>query len=441
MAGGDKGLKFGLADTFRLAWADPDLRSRLTFIFIVFAVYALSIQVPVPIPGVNVEMLEALIKGNGLLDMMSMFGGRAIQKLSIVALGLGPYITASIIMQVMTTANPVWKKQLQEGGEHARKQQNQRIRLLTLGLCIAQGMGLMNMLAPAFGAVPVWAKATTIIFWTAGAMFLLWLGEQLTEKGIGNGVSLLIFAGIIIGFPMVFTQLYDATFKNRIVAPWQLVLVLALFLATTWAVVFFTLSQRRIPIQHSRRQSGTKTYGGQTSYLPLSVMMVGVIPIIFAYALLGIPAQLASMFPANSAAHNNIVSVAMFMTPNFTRWEGIIGALVFTALIFFFTYFYTAIQFNAEDISENLRQRQSFIPGVRPGKQTKEFIDGVITRVTIVGALFLALISLSTYFVPLILSVANVSLLFGTSLLIMVSVALETMRQIEANLLMKQYGQ
>lgn len=436
---GDKSLRMSLVDTLRLAWADPDLKQRLMFILFIFGVYALGINIPVPIPGLDPLALERLVESNPALGMFSMFGGGALKRISIFALGLGPYITASIIIQILTQANPTWKKDLQEGGEYARRKQNQRTRLFTLVLCVFQAYGLLTLIKsqiPNFGPavfIPV------VIFWTCGAMFVLWLGEQISEKGIGNGVSLMIFAGILISLPGLASSITMAVTSGAF--NWfQVVLVLLLFLATTWFVVLFTIAQRRIPIQHMRRQLGTKAMGGSTSYLPFSLNMVGVIPIIFAVSLVYLPSQISLAFPADSAPHQFLARVAEFTYPNFQRAEGYVGVLIYGILIFFFTYFYTAIQFNVEDISNNLKRGGSFIPGVRPGKQTKDFLDGVISRLTIVGAAFLTVIALSQYFVPVLLPSPQVSMLFGTSLLIMVSVALETMRQIEANLMMKQYG-
>lgn len=442
--GGDKSLKFTLADTFRLAWADPDLKARILYILGMFAVYALCVHVPVPIPGVSAAEIEELVKSNQLFNLLNVFGGRALQRISILALGLNPYITASIIMQIMTAATPAWKKELQEGGEYARKAQNKRTRLLSIGLCIAQGWGLLSVLkaAPSIAtAMTPMVQFTTILFWTTGSMFLMWIGERLSEKGIGNGMSLLIFAGIVIAFPGTIQLVYEASFVNKTSNPINLFLVLGLFVLATYFVTYFTIAQRRIPIQHVRRQFGTKAMGGGSSYLPFSVVMVGVIPIIFAFSLLTLPQMFANMFPKDSSAHNALLKVSEFIYPNFQKPEGYIGIVFFMLLIFFFTYFYTAIQFNVEDIANNLKRAGSFIPGVRPGKQTKDFLDAVISRITILGAFFLSVVSLSQFLVPVFINVASVGWLFGTSLLIMVSVALETMRQIEANLLMKQYGQ
>lgn len=442
---GDKSMRLSLADTLRLAWADPDLRQRIMFILFIFGVYALGVHIQVPIPGVDPTMLEEMIGKNAYFGLLNTIGGGGLKRISIFALGLNPYITASIIMQILTAAFPNLKKEMREGGEYARRQQNKRTRIMTLALSFFQGWGIMQIIKST-GAIPassqtLWVFISVVIFWTAGSMFMLWLGEQVTEKGIGNGVSIMIFAGIVISFP----SMVDLVVRSigTVINVFQALSLVVLFLATTWFVVMFTIAQRRIPIQHMRRQLGTKMMGGATSYLPLSLNLVGVIPIIFAISLVYMPMQFASAFPPSQSGfgmHELLMTIGQFLTPDFTRWEGWVGCLMYMVLIFFFTYFYTAIQYNVEDIADNLKRGGSFIPGVRPGKQTKDFLDAVISRITIVGAIFLAIVALTQYIVPLVAPISSLSLLFGTSLLIMVSVALETMRQIEANLLMKQYG-
>lgn len=441
---GDKGLKMSLVDTLRQAWTDDDLRSRILFVLFVFGVFALGIHIPVPIPGIDSTTLVEKLKGIPSVDLLNMMGGGALRKVSIFSLGLNPYITSSIIMQVLTNAFPAWKKELQEGGEYARKQQNRRTRFLTLFLCVFQGWGLLRIIAPALPADKTWVtEAIIIVFWSAGAMFMLWLGEQISEKGIGNGTSLMIFAGIILSLPTSVEMLIQG-FKDGNVAWWSIALVFAIFIAVTWLIVYFTTAQRRIPVQHMRRMVGTKMMGGQTSYLPFPVNSVGVIPIIFAVALTGIPGQLSMMAGGETTPLGSFLSKAsLYLQPALTFPAGLIAIFLYTALIFFFSYFWTAIQYNVEDISNNLKRGNSYIPGVRPGKQTKEFLDGVISRITIVGAFFIAMVAILQYLSPSLTGInpRYVSTLGGTSLLIMVSVALETMRQIEANLLMKQYNQ
>lgn len=438
---GDKGLKMSLSDTLRLAWADPELQTRIKFVLLVFAVYSLGVHVPVPIAGADPNLITSELLKNDFFSMLNTFGGGAFKRLSIFALGLSPYITSSIILQVITLANPAWKKEQQEGGEYARKQQNRRTRMLTLFLCVFQGFGLLTMMGTTVGIIGSMSflmKLSVVLFWLTGTMFMLWLGEQISERGIGNGVSLMIFAGIVISLP----NLIDVIVKNvgnGAIKWYSALLLVVAFFAVCYFIVYFTIAQRRIPIQHMRRNYGTKTLGGQTSYLPISVNMAGVIPVIFAIALIYMPSQFAQATAQNPTISNFFKTIATFFSPDFTRWQGYVGVLVYTALIFVFTYMWNAMTYNVEDIADNLKRHGSYIPGVRPGKQTKDFLDGVISRVTFVGALFLAATALTSYLLPLIVNVRQLQIIGGTSLLIMVSVALETMRQIEANLLVKQY--
>ena len=443
--GADKGLSMSVFQTLRLAWADPDLRARILFVLAMFAVYTLGVHVQVPIPGIRPEDLTKQLEQNQFFQLMNAFGGGALRRLSIFALGLNPYITASIILQILTQANPKWKMEMREGGEYARRAQNKRTRLLSLALCLAQGWGFLQMIMGPFRTQGIFAPFvifTVLLFWTSGAMFVLWLGEQISERGIGNGVSLMIFAGIIISLPSTVGTLYGSV-RDHVVPIYKVGILIILFLVTTWLIVYFTVAQRRIPVQHMRRMQGTKAMGGQTSYLPLSVNMAGVIPIIFAISLVYLPAQFGSWAP-NSKFNEYMQTVSLYINPGDTTALGyqiVISSIMFSLLIFFFTYFYTAIQYNVDDIADNLKRGGSFIPGVRPGKQTSDFLNGVISRITVVGALFLAAVSLVQFLAPRIIGGQNrISIIGGSTLLIMVSVALETMRQIEANLLMKRYN-
>lgn len=441
--GSSKGLKLSLIDTLRLSWADPDLRSRLIFVLSMFAVYVVGIHIQVPIPGIDQQHLAEILKNNQFFQLIDVFGGGAIKRISIFALGLNPYITSSIIMQILTTAFPQWKKEMQEGGEYARRKQNQRTRLLTLALCIFQSQGFLTMIGQASGGLTPYQRVVTTLFWTAGAMFVLWLGEQISEKGIGNGVSLMIYAGIVISLPAQASQVWK-TMQDGFMNWFQVIGILLIFLGTTWFIVYFTLAQRRIPVQSMRRQIGTKVMGGQTSYLPIPVNMAGVIPIIFAISLVMIPSQIAQFFPSGSQGRMIMEQVSRFLNPGITEWQGLVGIVVYTFLIFFFTYFYTAIQYNVDDLADNLKRQGAFIQGVRPGKQTRDFLDSVISRITIAGALFLTVVALVQYVAPSILgvppSLSAIRSIGGTSLLIMVSVAIETLRQMEASILMRQYG-
>lgn len=432
-----------LADTLRAAWQEPELRQRILFIFIIFGVYAIALHITIPIPGVNPSAIEDLISNNQYLQLISMFGGGALRRISIVALGLNPYITASIIMQLMTVALPNLKKEEQEGGQYARMKRAQRTRALTLVLCGLQSWGLIHIFRSGLPTgLTFWGIISIIVIWTAGAMLVLWLGEQIQEKGIGQGVSLMIFAGIVISFPQMISQIIEHI-QQGLNAWWQLGVLIVIFIAVTTLVVYFTQAQRRINIAHMRRTVGTKSVGGSSSYLPIPVNAAGVIPIIFAISLVYIPAQFASFFPPGTTLNDIFTTMANWFnpTPGTTIWyQWIIGSLVYAFLIFFFTYFWTAIQFNVEDIASRLKQQGAYIPGVRQGKQTEQYLDSVISRITVVGALFLAFIALVPYWVPAITNMQAFRIVGGTSLLIIVTVVLDLMRQIEANLIMRGYG-
>ena len=437
---GDKGLRLSLFETLRLAWADDDLRSRLQFILMILCVYALGVNIPVPVPGISPGAIEDLVKNNAMFQILNTIGGGAFKRISIFALGLNPYIVASIILQVLTYGIPQWKEELKEGGEYARRQQNKRTRLLTIALCIFQGSGLLTMMGSVVAGVTPMHRVLIILFWTAGSMLLLWLGEQVSERGVGNGISVLIFTGIIISLPGIVQALAEGAQQGSIPF-WRIGILVLIFFATTWFIVLFTIAQRRIPIQHMRRNFGTKAVGGQVSYLPIAVAMAGVIPIIFAITLIYMPAQFQTMFPPNSPGFNILGEVAKFISPDFTSWTGIVGALVYMGMIFAFTYFWTALQYNVEDIADNLKKGGSYIQGIRPGNQTKDYLNGVVSRITFIGASFLAVAALTQFVLPLVIPqlARTIGLVAGTSLLIMVSVALETMRQLEANLITKQY--
>jgi preprotein translocase subunit SecY len=439
---GDNSLSMSVFETLRLAWADPDLRTRILFVLGMFAVFALGVNVQVPIPGVKPDVLEKVIQGNTYLQMMSIFGGGALRRLSIFSLGLNPYITASIILQIYAQANPAMKEEMKEGGEYARKKQNQRTRLLSIILCVAQALGLIAMLQGQSAGVLNFTPGMKImitLFWTAGAFFVLWLGELISERGVGNGVSMMIFAGIILALPYTVGLVAQGVRDHSIPLLNALALVLV-FLATTWFVTLFTVAQRRIPMQHMRRQQGTRVMGGGTSYLPLSVNMAGVIPIIFAITIAYLPANFASYFPKDSPVGNFLITLTEYTSPSSSGFPMFVGCVFFTVLIFFFTFFYNAIQYNVDDIADNLKRSGSYIPGVRPGKQTSDFLNGVVSRITFVGAAFLAAITLMQFIAPKLVGISRLNVLGGSTLLIMVQVALETMRQVEANIMMKRYN-
>ena len=431
-----------LADTLRAAWNEPELRQRILFIFAIFGVYVIALNITVPIVGVKPEAItEYLETQGGYLNLLNLFGGGAIKKISIIALGLNPYITSSIIMQLMSIAIPSLKTEKQEGGQFARQKEAQRTRLLTLVLCVFQSWGLIQLFRGAFPVMGPLDYASIIMIWTAGAMLVLWLGEQIQEKGIGQGISLMIFAGIVVSFPGL-VQTLATEVSNDPSKGWRVGLLLVIFVAVTAVTVYFTQAQRRINIQHMRRSVGTKAVGGGSSFLPIPVNAAGVIPIIFAVSLVYIPSQFALFAPPGSAWHDTLTIIGEYFSPQPTSagYTWVFGSLIYAAMIFFFTYLWTSIQYNVEDIAVRLKQTGAYIPGVRQGKQTEQFLDGVISRITFVGAAFLTFVALVPYWVPLLTRLNGFQIIGGTSLLIIVSVVLDLMRQIEANLIMRGYN-
>jgi preprotein translocase subunit SecY len=344
-------------------------------------------------------------------------------------------------MQLMSVAIPALKVEKQEGGQFARQKEAQRTRLLTLVLCVFQSWGLIQLFRQGFPALGLLDYGAIILIWTAGAMLVLWLGEQIQEKGIGQGVSLMIFAGIVVSFPALIERLGKEVSDDPS-KTWRVILLTAIFVGVTAIVVYFTQAQRRINIQHMRRSVGTKAVGGGSSFLPIPVNAAGVIPIIFAVSLVYIPSQFAMFAQPGSLWSQTFNTIGEFFSPQPTSagYTWIIGSLIYAALIFFFTYLWTSIQYNVEDIAVRLKQTGAYIPGVRQGKQTEQFLDGVISRITFVGAAFLTFVALIPYWVPLITKLDGFQIIGGTSLLIIVSVVLDLMRQIEANLIMRGYN-
>ncbi len=411
----------------------PELKRRLFYLFLGLAIYRFAIHIPAP--GVNSEAFFELFQraGGTLFGFLDIFSGGALRRFSVCALGVMPYISASIIMQLLTVVFPNIKEYYKEGPEGRRKIAYYT-RYLTVAICLIQGfgmaLGLERMTTPS--GMPIVAepgmtfRLLTAITLTAGTLFLVWLGEQMTEHGIGNGISMIIFAGIVAGiFPAIARSLkFIQTGEFSLFAFLLILLLLFGILAFT---CFMELAQRRIPINYARRQVGRQIIGGQASYLPLKVNTSGVIPPIFASSVLMFPATIANFVPISF-----FESLAKFFNPS-----SLIYNAIFVVLIIFFAYFYTAVIFNPKEVAENLRKWGGFIPGIRPGRQTEEFLEKVLTRITAIGALYLAFICILPNFL-----VYNLALPFyfgGTSLLIVVGVALDLVGQIEAHLLSRQY--
>lgn len=431
-------------DAMQQAFLIPELRRRLMFVFAMFGVYCIGLHIP--IPGVNAAALHSLFSGNagGILNLVDVFSGGALKQYTVFAMGIIPYINASIIMQLLTFAIPSWQEMAREG-DSGRKQIARFTRRLTFALALLQGAGTTYFLAGkgaivTSGMSPVEAfffMAQIVLTLAAGTAFLMWIGEQITEHGIGNGVSLIIFCGIMVRLP---SQIGGVALSVRegAVHPWQLIVLVAAFFATVIGVVFVTLGQRKIPIQHQRKIVGNRMSQGGTSYLPFRVASAGVIPIIFALSIQLLPLTFLQFVSPHSPLHRFAEFWQTWAQPGKTWFTG----LIYAAIIVFFTYFYTAVTMNIEQITDDLKKYGSYIPGIRPGKATMEYLDRVMTRITLAGALFLALIALLQYWIPSLTNTGGANgftLVGGTSLLIVVGVALDTMQAIEAQLLMRNY--
>lgn len=412
----------------------PELKKKLFWTFLLLAVYRIGIHVPVP--GVDANALQEFFNSaqNTLFGLFDMFSGGGLRNLSIFALGIMPYISASIIIQLLTVASPELKRLQKEEGAAGRKKITQYTRYGTVLITLIQGMGIAvgveGMASPSGAPVVLeagWAfRLTTVITLTAGTIFIMWIGEQITEKGLGNGISLIIYAGIIAGLPRGVANTVRLMSTGEMTL-FVVLLILAVMAAVLAFIVFMERGQRRIPIQYAKRMMGRKMMGGQTTHLPLRVNTAGVIPPIFASSIL--------MFPATISQFSNVEAlqtVAAYFAPSTVLYN-----VLFVTMIIFFCFFYTAIIFDPKDIAENLKKQGGFIPGIRPGAKTKEYIDRVLTRITLWGALYISLICI----LPMMLiQQFNVPFYFGgTGLLIVVGVAMDFMGQIESYLISRQY--
>jgi preprotein translocase subunit SecY len=415
------------------AWSVPEIQKRIKYVMLIFAVYVVGSHIP--IAGINHDAVDKLV-AKGLLNAIDVFSGGALKRVSVIALGLMPYINASIVMQLLTVAIPKLQA-LSKEGESGRREINKYTRYLSIALGIIQSYGMYNLFASG-GAVAkgFFPAATMVITMTAGTLFLLWLAEQLTEKGIGNGTSLIIFVGIMISIPTQLIKTF-AGVRDGVFSPFGVLAMGVLFLASVVGVIYMTQGTRRIPILHMRKvTAGSKMTSTGQSYLPLKINTAGVIPIIFAMSIQLFPQTFQSFFPPESGPFGLFLQKAVnWLNPG----GSVIASLIFAALVLFFTYFYTAIQYDTSDLSDNLKKYGSMIPGVRPGKPTAEYLDKVLTRITLAGAVFLAVISLVQYWAPTWTGISAVSIVGGTSLLIVVGVALETMQAIEAQMAMRNY--
>jgi preprotein translocase subunit SecY len=409
-----------------------------------YVLYALALQVVaihIPVPGISGREMEALLTGKlgGAMGLLDMFSGGALKNFSVTAMGILPYINASIVMQLLTVAVPSLEKMAKEGGESGRKEINRYTRMLTLFLALFQGSLLcVTLKTTASLNLGLLGIVQIVIAITAGTAFLLWLGESITEKGIGNGVSIIIFGNIMVRLPYNFGMLFKL-YQGGAVTIIQIAALIITFVIVTGIVVAMVQATRKVPVQHARRVvGGGKVTAGGSTFLPFKVNSSGVMPIIFAMALLMLPATLGGVLPGK--AGQIMTSFANKLQPGLTWW-GAFGCLVYTVVIMAFTFFYTAVMMNIPEMSDNLKKWNAFIPGIRPGKDTTAYLDRVMTRITLAGAIFLSGIALVQYIAPAVLQIPSsaFSLYGGTSLLIVVGVALETMQAIEAQLMMRHY--
>jgi preprotein translocase subunit SecY len=407
----------------------PELRKKIVYTLFALAVYRLGVHIPTP--GVNSEALMAFFsrQSGTIFGWFNMFSGGALERFSIMALGVMPYISASIIFQLLTVVSPQLGA-LQKEGESGQKKINQYTRYATAVLCLIQGygisVGLEQMQNPAVVLEPgIGFRLLTMVTLLGGTMFLMWLGEQITERGIGNGTSLIIFAGIASHIPTGIGSAWNLA-KTGELSPIKLLILAAIIFAIFFVIIYMERGQRRIPIQYAKRVVGRKMYGGQSTHLPLKINTSGVIPPIFASSLIMLPATLTMM-----------VHTPFMQKLTDTLRSGIVHDTLFVGLIVFFCFFYTAVTFKTEDVADNLRKYGAFIPGIRPGEKTAEFIDYVLVRITVLGAVYISAICV----LPTILG-DQLKIPFyigGTSVLILVGVAMDTLAQVESHLLSRHY--
>jgi len=417
-----------LIETLRNAWKIPDLRKKILFTFAMIVVYRLGAQIPVP--GIDRTVIDQMFQGNaGILDFFDLMSGGAFQSFTIFALSIYPYITASIIFQLLTIAIPKLEEIAKR--EDGKEKIAQYTRYLTVVLALVQAIAYtVGFFNSALISTDMLSIVTVVLTLTAGTAFLMWLGEEITEKGIGNGISIIIFAGIVSRIPAGIGTTMGLFFAGT-VNILELLLFVVFAMTIIVGIIAVQQGERKINVQYAKRVVGRKMYGGQSTHIPIKVLMAGVIPVIFASSLLAFPQTLAFFFEGNF-----VNWVEKWLSPGGNPGVWIYSTLNIV-LIIFFTYFYTAVQFNPFEYANNLKQYGGFIPGIRPGKPTAEYLNKVLTRITLVGAVALAFIaSIPT----IIFSFTNLNINFGgTALLIVVGVALETMKQIESQMLMRHY--
>ncbi len=421
-----------MIQTVRKAWGIPELRKKILFTLMILVIYRIGSAIPVPY--VNVQLLQQYLDGMGttILGLYNVMSGGAFAQATVFALGIQPYINSSIIIQLLTVAIPALERLQREGGEEGKKKIQSITRYSTVAIAFLQALGYYYIMKR-YGILNqdnIWVALVIMVSWVAGSSFLMWLGEQCNEFGVGNGISMILMAGIISRVPTMVSQMY-AGMRTGTMPWWAVLLIVVGVLALIVLIVFVNDAERRIPAQYAKRQVGRKMYGGQSSNLPMKVNMSGVLPIIFAQSIASIPATIGAFLPAPAEG---------------SFWAGMLNAIdtksflylvIYFVLIIGFSYFYASIQFNPVEISNNLKRNGGFIPGFRPGKPTSDFIARVLNKITLFGAIYLGVVAI----LPLLADkfTATSIGIGGTSVIIVVGVALETVKALENQMLMRQY--
>ena len=410
------------------AWKLKDIRRKILYTLMMILVFRIGATIPVP--GVNTDYIRAMVGDNSLLSLYNMFTGGAFSSFTLFALGIGPYITASIIMQLLTIGFESLEE-LQKSGEEGKKKINKYTKYVALALAFVQAIAItLGVVKNALRSDSVFFIVTVILTLVSASMLLMWIGDKITEKGLGNGSSIIIFFGIVSRIP---TDIISTAklLKSGKIAIWEAALLVGVILLTIAAVTYIQEATRKIPVQYAKRVVGRKMYGGQSSHIPMKVNQSGVIPVIFASSLLAFPQTIAMFMGADAQAF-----VRTYLSPMATPGVWIYRSLEIL-LIVFFSYFYTTVSFNTEDIANNMKNNGGFIPGIRPGKSTIDYLNRILSRLTLAGALFLACIVMVSAIIMFFMKLQIT--LVGTSLLIVVGVALELKRQLESNLVMRNY--
>ena len=430
--------------TLKNALKTPDVRKRLLYTLILIVVFRLGCYITVP--GVDAFQLAEAFSGQGMASLIDLISGGAFSRLSIFAMSISPYITASIVIQLLGMVIPALEKLTKEGGEEGRTKINKYTKLLTIVLAFIEGLGiyLSYRSSGIFVDTSFWTGATVVISLMAGTALLMWLGDQITAKGIGNGISMLIFVGIVAGLPSAVTTIWNLVFTAAGFSTTGLLIAIAIIIGAiilVAGVVFVQQAERRVPVQYSKRVVGRKMVGAQNTHIPLKLVMAGVMPVIFASSFMTFPAMIIQMFVKDIATQTGFwagiykFSIAT-STSNVPVGYSIANAIVYLLLILGFTYFYTYATFNPAEVSNNIKKNGGFIPGIRAGKPTTDYLASIISKLTLFGGLFLAVIAV----IPMLLRFTSLNLAFGgTSILIVVGVALETVQQLESQLVMRHY--